>query len=122
MRAALFFGSRMWGDQTAIRNAVMTLPADSVVVHGDAEGTDVYAGNVARHRGLPVVKVPYLYARGRRGGPMRNKVMADMLAAWAAGGLKVHAFGFIRAHSAGSEHMLKLCRDQHIPVLVQRTD
>jgi hypothetical protein len=43
----LITGSMAWSDEAAIRRELAKLPADAVVVHGDAPGADAIAGRLA---------------------------------------------------------------------------
>jgi hypothetical protein len=50
----LITGSMAWSDETAIRRELAKLPADAVVVHGDAPGADAIAGRLAADFSLAV--------------------------------------------------------------------
>ncbi len=50
----LVTGSMAWSDAEAIRLELARLPADSVIIIGDAPGADALAGRIAADMGLPV--------------------------------------------------------------------
>lgn len=81
----------------AVHRPLAELPPGSMVVHGDAAGVDHYADCFARHAPLFLVKVPYYGAGGAAGGPMRNALMAKIVAAmcetWPDQEAVVYAFG-----------------------------
>lgn len=52
---ALFCGSREWTDRRAIEHAIKSLPAGSVVIHGNTVGADIIAGELAASYGLEVL-------------------------------------------------------------------
>src|SRR5262245_31178234 len=47
-------GAVAWSDVEAIRRELAKLPPDTVIIHGDAPGADVIAGQVAGQLGLRV--------------------------------------------------------------------
>src|SRR5262245_8566039 len=48
----LVTGAREWADPEPIRRELRRLPADSIVLHGNARGVDLLAGQVAAELGL----------------------------------------------------------------------
>lgn len=85
------------------------LPKGTVVVHGQARGADELADELARDLRLPPVRVPYIgWLRGA-GGPVRNRLMATVLAGLRGQGYrtKVLAFG----GDAGTENMVKVAEE-----------
>ena len=84
----LVCGGRDFNDRAAIHKLVDSLPAGSVVIHGDSGkrdrrgraicGADILTGDAAKVRGLevrPVRAAWRLY--GRSAGPIRNQRMLD---------------------------------------------
>ena len=61
---AVFTGSRDWRDEAPVRAVIDALPANAVVIHGDAEGREGAEGldkmvdRLARARGLQVRAIP----------------------------------------------------------------
>jgi len=87
---------------------IASLPAGSVVVHGDARGADSQLADMARGAGLVVEDHPAEWDRlGRRAGPVRNVKMVDLGAdtVWA----------FPDADSRGTWHCVALARMAGIP-------
>lgn len=72
-------GSRRWRDRDAIVNRLFKLPADTTIVHGNAQGADRIAHQEAQKLGLLVEPHPADWERyGKTAGPIRNKLMADL--------------------------------------------
>ena len=93
---ALFCGSRKWTDRSAIEHAIKSLPAGTVIIHGNAVGADIIAGELAASYGLEVLvfKADWeLY--GRSAGVRRN---SDMLRV----GKPTRAYAFQIAESRGT--------------------
>ena len=98
---ALFCGSREWTDRRAIEDAIKSLPAGSVVIHGNAAGVDKIAGELAASHGLQVLVFEAdweLY--GRSAGVRRN---SDMLLE----GKPTCAYAFQIAESRGTADMVR---------------
>jgi len=79
----LITGDREWGtveEEKVIRTALESVPVPSLIIHGKARGVDKMAAAVAVDLGHYVAEVPALWDRdGRGAGPIRNKVMVEML-------------------------------------------
>lgn len=72
-------GSRAWKDPAPIREYLAGLSRWSVIVSGGARGADQLAEKLALERGLVVCSIqPPWQALGRRAGPLRNLVIADV--------------------------------------------
>lgn len=74
----LICGSRSWDDIQTIRMRLVTLPPDTVIVHGAAPGADTIAGMLATDFGFTVEAHPADWDRhGKRAGIVRNLAMLD---------------------------------------------
>lgn len=126
----LIFGSRWWRNKEVIRQVLVLLPKNTVVIHGDngynrrgkalwglpddlaVRGADKLAGAIARRMGLKVIRcTPDWDTYGLPAGPIRNSYM-----------LKEYpidqAYGFHNdiINSTGSSDMWRKCLNKHIPV------
>lgn len=73
------FGSRNWGDRDLIRDTIVTLPANAVIVSGGARGVDQIAESIALECGLVAVRcIPAWDFHGKRAGYIRNKIIFDI--------------------------------------------
>jgi len=71
-------GSRDYPNLEEVREYVMSLPDDTVVVTGGARGVDKTAEVAARERGLKVVVHEAEWNKyGKAAGPMRNRVVVE---------------------------------------------
>jgi hypothetical protein len=110
-------GSTFWTDADAIRRELAKLPPGTIVIHGDCDGVDALAGQVALELGLIVEafhKQPDDYRRYR-------------LAAWKALNERMLASGVelvLAFHpeldrpgqARGSNHLLDLAREHGVAV------
>ena len=114
----LVCGSRSWKDFETIQRVVGSLPAGTVVVHGDcSKGADRLAAWVARHCGLQVRAVPANWKKyGRAAGPKRNQRMVDLLDPTED---KVIAF-MCTPDTPGTTDTIRRARARGIPVEVHR--
>lgn len=72
----LVCGSRGWTDMATIYNRICSLPDDSIVIHGGAEGADRIAGEAAKSRGFHVAVMHAMWIRyGKSAGHKRNAAM-----------------------------------------------
>ena len=113
----ILFGSRGWDETIQIKEKLMGLPEDAVIVVGGARGADRIAEQVARRLGFEVEVVEVHPAQwdleGRGAGYRRNERMRDLP------GVR-GAFGFrMPGESNGTDHMARICRDAGIPTTVQ---
>lgn len=77
MRVAIV-GSRDYPNLDEVREYVMSLPDDTIVITGGARGVDQTAELAARARGLTVVVHEAEWQKyGKAAGPMRNKVVVE---------------------------------------------
>jgi hypothetical protein len=118
--AVLITGDRRWEDRAVIRETLRGLAADTVVIHGACRGADELAGEEAERRGLPVVEVPYIGSLGRAGGPVRNRLMLDMLLGLAGRGYAVSVLAFHAdlTTSRGTASMVRLAERERVAVRV----
>ena len=71
-------GDRNWNDADKIRERLRRLPAETVIVHGGANGADLLAGDIALSLGFTVEGHPAEWSRYHRAaGPIRNQEMLD---------------------------------------------
>jgi hypothetical protein len=120
----LITGSRTWDHLPSIAHVIdkatftaFDLGETLTVVHGAARGADAIAGALARNRqrrGWPVSEErhPADWNLGRGAGHERNRHMVKLGADLAA--------AFIRDHSRGATHCLRLIEAAGIPVVVVR--
>ncbi len=79
---ALFCGSREWLDPEPIRAAILKLPEDATIIHGEARGADIIADIEARKAGRSIISIPADWDAGPAAGPIRNdQLLARLLAA-----------------------------------------
>jgi hypothetical protein len=109
-------GATAWTDAEAIRRELAKLPAEAVVIHGDAPGADALAGQVAVQLGLavePMGKTREDYTRYRRGAwkGLNERMLAS-------GAVLVLAFHPALEHSRGTKHLVELARSAGIEVRV----
>ena len=74
----LICGDREWSDLDLMKEFIDSLPADTIIIEGDARGADKMAGSLAQQRGLQIEVYPAQWEMyGRRAGPLRNQQMLD---------------------------------------------
>lgn len=113
-RRVLITGSRDWSDVSTIRALIDSLPMDTVVIVGDANGADKIARVYADERGL-VCGVFYAdwANHGKAAGPMRNQRMIDK-------GRPTEAHAFPLPDSRGTWDCVRRCETAGIPVTIHR--
>src|SRR5262245_49277065 len=107
-------GATAWSDAEAIRRELAKLPAEAVILHGDAPGADALAGQVAVQLGLavePMKKSREDYARYRRGA---WKGLNERMQASAA--VLVLAFHPAIENSRGTKHLVEIAQAAGIDV------
>jgi hypothetical protein len=109
-------GAVAWADAEAIRRELSKLPPGSVVIHGDCEGADAIAGQVARELGFAVeamAKTAEDYARYQRAAwkGLNERMLAT-------GAELVLTFHPDFESSNGSKHLANLARAASIEVRV----
>jgi hypothetical protein len=114
MMRVIVAGAVAWADAAAVRRELAKLPADSVVVHGDAPGADAIAGDVARELGLavePMAKDAADRARYRKAAwkGLNERMLAS-------GAVLVLAFHPDLAASKGTKHLVELARAAGVEV------
>lgn len=78
MKRILFCGDRNWTDIDKIKSIITTLPKDSIIIHGNANGADKLAANIAMQYGLKIESYPAQWNNyGRAAGPIRNQKMLE---------------------------------------------
>jgi hypothetical protein len=109
-------GATAWADAEAIRRELAKLPADAVVIHGDAPGADALAGQIAAQLGLvvePMAKSKEDYARYRRGAwkGLNERMVAS-------GPALVLAFHPAIENSRGTKHLVQVAQRAGVEVQV----
>lgn len=109
----LICGDRNWADAETIREFIDSLPAGSVIIHGDCRGVDRIAGTAAAARGLDVRAMSANWeAFGRSAGPIRNTAMLQLKPD------ECVAFHDDLGRSLGTKDMLAKATKAGIPVRV----
>jgi hypothetical protein len=109
-------GATAWSDAEAIRRELARLPAQVVIIHGDAPGADALAGQVATQLGLavvPMAKTKEDYARYQRGAwkGLNERMLAS-------GAVLVLAFHPAIETSRGTRHLVEIARAAGVEVRV----
>jgi hypothetical protein len=110
-------GATQWTDAEAIRRELARLPPGSTVIHGDADGVDALAGQVARDLGLAVEafrKEPEDYRRYQSGA--WKGLNERMLASGAELVLAFHPELHEPGKARGSGHMIGLAQARGVEV------
>ncbi len=115
MSAIIVAGSRRWTNVAKIRERIWKYPPFTIVLHGDSEGADTIAGQIA---GPNAIAVPFFGWMGARGGPERNKAMLLMLLTWKKRGHDIAVEAFPMPDSKGTRHMIQIAREAGVPVHV----
>lgn len=69
-------GSRNWSDASVIKDYILSLPKDTVVISGGAKGVDSYAEQYAKEAGLRCEIYPADWdTYGKSAGMLRNTEM-----------------------------------------------
>lgn len=109
----LVCGDRLWSDRETIEARLRLLPADAVVIEGEARGADSIARDIAIALGFRVMRFPADWAlHGRAAGPIRNRKMLD------EGPALVLAFHPDLASSRGTADTVREAKRRGIPVEV----
>jgi len=111
----LISGSRDTGNPDAARHMIhqrlAKLPPDTVIIHGGANGVDMWADGIAYGLGIATrVFVADWEQHGRSAGILRNNDMLDLNP-----GLVI---AFWNGFSRGTLHTITEARKRHIPVEV----
>lgn len=112
MTRVAIVGSRWYPEQSHVRNFVMGLPKDTVVLSGGAKGVDSWAEKWARYYGLDVEVFPADWEKhGRRAGYLRN---VDIVNACD------RVVAFWDGASPGTRHTIEIARKAGKPVAIHR--
>lgn len=86
-----------------------------LVIHGDAEGVDRMADQIARLVGVHVVRVPALWkVSGNAAGSRRNEILAHIGVMMRAGGDAVRFAAFPAQDSRGTWHAIRAFQHEQI--------
>ena len=108
----LICGDRNWDNRKTIKNYLLTLPKDTVIIEGEAPGADTIAREEAEKLGMEVIPFEAKRKRyGRGAGPIRNQKMLDE-----GKPDEVVAFHPDINNSKGTLNMIKKARKAGIPV------
>mgnify|MGYP001597423405 CR=1 FL=1 len=96
-------GSRHWWDKERIFYDLLSLPKDSIVIHGGAQGADSIADEIAKTLGLEVEVFPADWENlGRAAGPIRNRTMIDTM--------PERVYAYLILPSKGTAHAIKYAK------------
>jgi hypothetical protein len=123
VKARIVCGSRTYDDRGKVTDQLRILAGwgPVVIIHGDATGADSLAAQVAKTYNYEVIAMPYISAKGKAGGPIRNQHMAMVLTALRAVGYDVGVIAFVDKpldQSRGTRNMVDLARNAGFPVEV----
>jgi hypothetical protein len=109
-------GATTWSNAEPIRRELARLPTGATVIHGDAPGADLLAGQVATELGLavePMAKNKQDYAKYRRGAwkGLNERMLTS-------GAVLVLAFHPAIENSRGTKHLVELAEAAGIEVQV----
>src|SRR5262249_53981436 len=107
-------GAVAWSDAEAIHRELLKLPTGTVIIHGDAPGADVIAGQVATQLGFqvePMAKSQADYVQYKRAAwkGLNERMLAS-------GVELVLAFHPAIEESRGTRHLIRLARAASIEV------
>ncbi len=110
-------GAMQWADVEAVRRELAKLPPGSTVVHGDADGADALAGQVARELGFAVEPFAKEEQDYRRYGKAAWKGLNErMLESGADLVLAFHPELGVPGKARGSGHLAELARGRGLEV------
>ncbi len=109
-------GAVAWADAGAIRRELSKLPAGTVVVHGDCDGADALAGQIAGELGFAVEPMAKNAADRVRYKRVTWKGLNERMLASGAELVLVFHPDFDASH--GSKHMAELARAASVEVRV----
>jgi hypothetical protein len=109
-------GAVAWADAEAIRRELEKLPVGTVVIHGDCDGADAIAGQVARELGFVVEAMAKNAADRSRYKKAAWKGLNERMLATGAALVLVFHPDF--EASKGSKHMAELAERASIEVRV----
>lgn len=107
-------GAIAWSDAAAILRELSKLPADTTIIHGDCEGVDALAGEIAARLGFRVERMAKCDQDFARHGPLAWKGLNERMLA--SGADLVLAFHPDLESSLGSGHLIELARAEAVEV------
>ncbi len=116
-------GSREWTDREAIYQRLKQYRAGTILLHGDngneswAVGADRIAASVGRDLGFQVVGHPYFTDAGKAGGPLRNKLLVALGAAYQGALYSVVVEAFPLPGSRGTWDCVRKADEANLPVI-----
>lgn len=107
----LVCGWRAWPRPEEVVAYIRTLNPETVIITGVSGKVDLAADREAVKRGMIVVRVPYPSARGKSGGPQRNRVMLEICD---------EVVAFWDGRSAGTKSVVLMAKAMGRPLTVHR--
>jgi hypothetical protein len=97
-----------------LRRAIASSDCDCVL-HGNAEGVDREADDLAHEFDKNIIRVPALWtSRGNQAGPIRNSFLVTVAAALRDAGNHVHFAAFPSADPKGTKDCIRKLKSAHI--------
>jgi hypothetical protein len=115
----LIFGDRKFNDYPLLKTIVdkfifVQMEVIDSVISGKAKGADTLGELWAKEQKLPVLSYPADWdTYGKSAGFLRNKQMSEVADV---------AIGFLAPESKGTRHMINLCKEKKIPLMVYKID
>ena len=117
MNAVIFTGSRKWTRWDVVNKVIEEHPADTIVIHGAAEGLDSIVNELAKRRNMTIIPCPAQWdTLGKSAGPKRNIEMLNILISLQNCGYEVSVEAFPLEDSIGTKHMIKIAKEKNIKV------
>jgi len=122
MKRVLICGDREWWDERPIRELLLSLSRDSLIITGGCRGADRIANDIAESLGFPTkvedAKWDEYAIKGIRyaAGPIRNRKMLEDYKPDI-----VYAFHDDIERSRGTKDMITIARNKGLPVVVITT-
>lgn len=115
----VIFGSRNFNNYFLLKNTIEETEAFkqnqiTAIISGAAKGADKLGERWAIETNTPIISMPAEWDKyGKRAGYLRNKQMAQKADA---------AIGFWDGKSVGTRHMINICKNLNLPIIIYRED
>lgn len=111
MKKIVICGSRSWSDAQKIIRVLKQIQHPRMIVHGNAQGADRIAAEIAHKLGFTVKAIPADWEQyGKSAGFKRNIAMLEME--------PEIVIAFWDGKSRGTQHTIDQAKDRGIPVLI----